>query len=179
MPATEAMGETGGAQQDQSAGRAELHGFNFLKRLSLGSKLTVGFAILVTLTLIVVALNYAGSINAVRNINRTSDLRAPSALASARAQANLLRMLSEVRGYLALGDEVFKDNYEAASQAFQADLAELEKLLGTSVSGGPPQASKRRLDEFKVALADWQDLPQRLFREVALELRKCSTGERE
>ena len=52
------MGETGGAQQDQSAGRAELHGFNFLKRLSLGSKLTVGFAILVTLTLIVVALNY-------------------------------------------------------------------------------------------------------------------------
>ena len=63
----------------------------------------------------------------MRNINRTSDLRAPSALASARAQANLLRMLGEVRGYLALGDEVFKDNYEAASQAFQADLAELEK----------------------------------------------------
>jgi class 3 adenylate cyclase/CHASE3 domain sensor protein len=166
------MGETGGAQQDQSAGRAELHGFNFLKRLSLGSKLTVGFAILVTLTLIVVALNYAGSINAVRNINRTSDLRAPSALASARAQANLLRMLSEVRGYLALGDEVFKNNYEAASQAFQADLAELEKLLGTSVSGGPPQASKRRLDEFKVALADWQDLPQRLFNLRADQLRR-------
>ena len=81
MPAAEAMGETGGAQQDQPAARAELRGFNFLKRLSLGSKLTVGFAILVTLTLIVVALNYAGSINAVRNINRTSDLRAPSALA--------------------------------------------------------------------------------------------------
>jgi hypothetical protein len=75
-----------------------------LKRLNIGGKLTVGFGILVALTLLVVGLNYLGSFKAVTNINRTGDLRAPSALASAQAQANLLRMLGEVRGYLALGD---------------------------------------------------------------------------
>src|SRR5690348_15920374 len=73
----------------------------FLRHLNIGRKLTVGFGLLVCLTLLVVALNYAGSLVAVVNIDRTTDLRAPSALASAHAQADLLRMLGEVRGYLA------------------------------------------------------------------------------
>ena len=137
--------------------------WGLFRRLSLGSKLTVGFAILVALTLLVVALNYAGSIRAVDNINRTSDLRAPSALASARAQASLLRMLGEVRGYLAVGDEVFREGYQSASEAFEKELAALERLLGASLSGGPSAASQRSLAELKEEFGRWRDLPNRLF----------------
>ena len=109
------------------------------------------------------ALNYAGSISAVDNINRTSDLRAPSALASARAQASLLRMLGEVRGYLALGDDVFREGYQSASEAFEKELVALERLLGTGLSGGPSAASQHSLAELKDEFGRWRDLPNRLF----------------
>src|SRR5215470_17622686 len=114
-------------------------GSGLLRNLHIGGKLTVGFGILVSLTLLVVGLNYFGSFKAVTNINRTTDLRAPSAVASAKAQADLLRMLGEVRGYLALGDEAYREGYEKASAAFDADLRDLESLLiknSAAPSGG-------------------------------------------
>ncbi len=135
----------------------------FLRHLNIGRKLTVGFGILVCLTLLVVALNYAGSLVAVVNINRTTDLRAPSALASAHAQADLLRMLGEVRGYLALGDGAYRDGYKKASGAFAADLAELDRLLrknGTEPTTGSVSAN---LQDLTAALAEWNALPDQLF----------------
>jgi class 3 adenylate cyclase/CHASE3 domain sensor protein/putative methionine-R-sulfoxide reductase with GAF domain len=139
-------------------------GSAFLKHLNIGRKLTLGFGILVGLTLLVVALNYVGSFVAVRNINRTTDLRAPSALASAHAQADLLRMLGEVRGYLALGDGAYRDGYKKASDAFAADLGELDGLLqkNDSERATAPE-SAQNLQTLKAALADWNDLPDRLF----------------
>jgi Tfp pilus assembly protein PilX len=65
----------------------------FLNNLKIGSKLNIGFGLLVALTLVVIGVSYLGSFRTTTNINRTSDLSAPTALASARAQANLLRML--------------------------------------------------------------------------------------
>ncbi len=136
----------------------------FLKRLNIGRKLTVGFGILVGLTLLVVALNYVGSFVAVTNINRTTDLRAPSALASAHAQADLLRMLGEVRGYLALGDGAYRDGYKKASDAFAADLGELDRLLHKNdAERTATSAAARNLQALKAALADWGELPGRLF----------------
>ena len=135
----------------------------FLRHLNIGRKLTVGFGILVCLTLLVVALNYAGSLVAVVNINRTTDLRAPSALASAHAQADLLRMLGEVRGYLALGDGAYRDGYKKASEAFAADLAELDRLLhkkGAEPLSGPVTAN---LQDLNAALVEWNTLPDLLF----------------
>src|SRR5262245_23272649 len=137
-----------------------------LKRLNIGGKLTLGFGILVALTLLVVGLNYLGSFKAVTNIKRTGELSAPSAVASAQAQANLLRMLSEVRGYLALGDEAYREGYRKARSAFDSDLQLLEQLLhkdeaarAVAVSSGVDS----KLVALKFALERWAELPERLF----------------
>src|SRR5215207_3738996 len=137
-----------------------------LGRLNIGGKLTIGFGILVTLTLLVVGLNYLGSIEAVTNMSRTSELRAPSALASARAQADLLRMLSEVRGYLALGDEEYRSSYQKATQAFVDDLQELETLLHKDEAARATTTASgvdHYLADLKKALGQWMELPERLF----------------
>lgn len=137
-----------------------------LRHLNIGRKLTVGFGILVLLTLLVTGLNYIGSFKAVTSINLTTDLRAPSALASAHAQANLLRMLGEVRGYLALGDQTYRQGYDDARKAFDADLAELDEIirvnsLKSSMLISP--AVLQSLRELKISVAKWQELPDRLF----------------
>ena len=75
------------------------------QRLSIGRKLGISFGILVALTLIVAGLSYLGSRRATQGIITTDEVRVPTALLAARAQAALLRMQAAVRGYLALGDE--------------------------------------------------------------------------
>jgi class 3 adenylate cyclase/CHASE3 domain sensor protein len=137
-----------------------------LRRLNIGGKLTVGFGILVALTLLVVGLNYLGSVRAVTNINRTGDLRAPSALASAQAQANLLRMLGEVRGYLALGDEDYREGYRKARRAFDVDLQSIEQLLhkdAAAIAAAAASGVDKKLADLKIALEHWTELPDRLF----------------
>ena len=137
-----------------------------LKRLNIGGKLTVGFGILVALTLLVVGLNYLGSFKAVTSINRTGELSAPSALTSAQAQADLLRMLSEVRGYLALGDEAYREGYRKARSAFDADLQLLEQLLHKDEAAKAVAATSgvdSKLVALKFALQRWTELPEQLF----------------
>ncbi|NRP74907.1 Adenylate cyclase 2 [Ensifer psoraleae] len=137
-----------------------------LWRLNIGGKLTLGFGVLVAILLLVVGMNYLGSIEAVNNINRTTNLSAPSAVASARAQANLLRMLGEVRGYLALGDESYREGYRQAEDAFLADMHALEALLRergkprASTGAGDVEMGMQALGE---KLAAWQPLPDQLF----------------
>src|SRR5688572_16971046 len=89
-----------------------LPGAKILKNLKIGSKLTIGFGILVALVLLVATFSWLGSTLATENINQTSDVRVPTALTSARAQADLLKMLGDVRGYLALGQPEFRESYE-------------------------------------------------------------------
>src|SRR4051812_10543574 len=108
---------------------ARAPGGKFLMNLSIGGKLTLGFAVIVVLTLSVVGLSYLSSSQASSRIRTTTELRAPLALASSKAQANLLTILGDVRGYLALGDEEYRTGYDQASAAFEEDLAELERLL--------------------------------------------------
>lgn len=136
------------------------------RNMGIGGKLTIGFGILGALTLVVIALSYLGSYQATININRTSDVRAPTALASSRAQANLLRMLADVRGYLALGDQEYRTGYSQAKQAFEADLAELEQLAGRNEAAGSSATDVEydlRLEELESSFAEWSELPERLF----------------
>jgi HAMP domain-containing protein len=132
---------------------------NFFRNLRLGVKLAMGFSLLVGLTLAVVAFLYLGSAPATRVINRTSVLRVPAALISARAQAHLLQMLSDVRGYLALGDQGYRQSYDQSAQAFSADLEDLSRLA--------PQldaANSQRLTQLKKIFAEeWSRLPGPLF----------------
>lgn len=134
-------------------------GARLFKNLRIGIKLTIGLGILVALTLLVAGLGWLSSAEATEKINNTGDVRVPTALVSSRAQANLLRMLSHVRGYLALGQSDFRKNYQESRQAFEADLAELEGLS----SNFDPE-NKRRLAELKQTFEEeWLQLPDRLF----------------
>ena len=138
-----------------------------LSNLKIGSKLSIGFGLLVFLTLVVIGLSYLGSLRTTTYINRTSDLSAPTALASARAQASLLRMLADVRGYLALGEESYRKGYSEARGAFETNLATLETLSHqadpASLTSTIPQNSIRRIETLKAHFADWSRLPIRLF----------------
>lgn len=130
----------------------------FLHNLSIGSKLTLGFGLLVGLTLLVVGLTHFARAEVVNTINRTGEVRVPVALASAHAQANLLQMFADVRGYLAFGEYRFINSYRRSEQAFQSNLNELEDL-----SQGFDAASNRHFQDLKIAFEQWKSLPNTLF----------------
>lgn len=135
-----------------------LPGMQFLKNLSIGTKLNIGFGILVLLTVVGAIVSYVGSTQATAKIDTTEEVRVPTALVSARAQADLLRMLGDVRGYLALGEGQFQDSYEEARQSFEADLVELEQL-----SPNLDPKNKRRLEDLRATFEKWSALPDKLF----------------
>ncbi len=139
----------------------------FFNNLKIGSKLNIGFGFLVVLTLVVIGFSYLGSLRTTTYINRTSDLSAPTALASARAQANLLRMLADVRGYLALGDESYRKGYSEARRAFEANLVTLETLAQrgnpTSLISTTPENYIRRLEKLRAYFVEWSRFPMHLF----------------
>jgi CHASE3 domain sensor protein len=131
----------------------------FFPNLNIGPRLTIGFGILVALTFISAGVSYLGSRRATNKIQLTDEVRVPVALAAANAQANLLRMQADVRGYLALGDERYQTSYNQSDQAFQANLAELERML--------KQYSDRenlvRLARIQYHYDEWSTWPPQLF----------------
>jgi len=129
----------------------------FFGNLKIGAKLTIGLGILAFLALLVVAISYLGSARATEKIDTTADVRAPTALVSSRAQADLLRMLGDVRGYLALGELPYRTGYSQSYEAFKKDIAELRTLAGSD------QATQDRLKKLDVALGQWTQLPEKMF----------------
>ena len=136
--------------------------YSLLRRVNIGAKLNIGFGVLVVLILAVIGVTYISSDRATTNISRTSEVRAPTALASARAQANLLKMLADVRGYLALGDQHYRTGYQQARQDFEDNLAQLELLLQSSTSGSEAESSVP-VSALKTSFARWSPLPEKLF----------------
>ncbi len=132
--------------------------FFVLKNLPIGRKLTIGFGILILLIFLSAGVSYLGSRQATTKINLTNDVRVPTALVASRAQANLLRMTGDVRGYLALGDQEYRDSYNQSNEAFKADLAELEGLYPYLNSD-----NKRRFVELKITYEQWAQLPDQMF----------------
>jgi signal transduction histidine kinase/CheY-like chemotaxis protein/HAMP domain-containing protein len=140
-------------------------GNRLIRNLSIGGKLNAGFGILVALTLLVIALSYLASDLATQNIERTTDVRAPAARTAAQAQASLLRMLSDVQTYLALGDQAYRLEYDTARREFEADLDELNGLLAgaTLAASDDTEVDRNRLAGLAVAYERWSALPDRLF----------------
>jgi CHASE3 domain sensor protein len=136
----------------------KLPGMTWLKDLNIGHKLTLGFGILVLLIFVSAGVSYLGSGRATQEINRVTDVRAPTALDASRAQADLLLMLADVRGYLALGDQAYRESYAQSSQAFEEDLdrlySQLQNLDETNI---------RRLIRLQIAYDQWVALPEPLF----------------
>lgn len=134
-------------------------GTQFFKNLNIGVRLIIGFGLLVALTLLGAGFSYVGSVAATKTINNTTEVRVPTALVSAQARADLLRMLGDVRGYLALGDQEFRDSYNQARADFEDDLARL-KVLKSDLSA----ESQARLDNLDtVYYEEWKPLPDQLF----------------
>jgi CHASE3 domain sensor protein len=129
-----------------------------LKDLKIGTKLNIGFGILVVMTLIGAAVSYQASIQATTSITQTESVRVPTALASSRAQADLLRMLGDVRGYLALGQEDYRAGYNQSRQSFDANLTELENQASNL-----NDQNRQRLVELRSTFEKWSTLPEPLF----------------
>lgn len=127
---------------------------------SIGQKLSVGFGSLVLLTIVVIAIGALASGRATSSIDRTTEIQAPTSLAASRAQAELLQMIGDVRGYLALGDAAYRSDYETARQAFEADLAELERLAVLDPSA---TVLAVQLANLKAAYDEWSPQPAALF----------------
>src|SRR5687767_13437408 len=119
------------------------------RRLKIGPKLRIGFGILILLMLVGYGRVIVAGNKATDEINRTTNLRAPLALASGRAQANWLKMEADVQAYLALGDETYRVNYEIARKEFEGNIRELEAILNQSQS-----LESSEFEELSKTLAD-------------------------
>ncbi|MDJ1182745.1 ATP-binding protein [Roseofilum casamattae] len=96
---------------------------------------------------------------ATLSINRTQELRMPIALSSAQAQTSLLKMLSNVRGYLITGDSEFRQHYQESRHEFEHNLQQMKQLF--QQWNVPIQLEQLQTLE---ALYDvWLDLPPHLF----------------
>jgi CHASE3 domain sensor protein len=126
--------------------------------VGISSKLTFGFGILVALTFLSAGISYVGSQQATAGIERTNDVRMPAALVASQAQANLLSMQSDVRGYLALGDRAYAQSYADSRAAFEANLVALYDL-----SPNLDAANNQRVAKLRTAYEQWTALPARLF----------------
>ncbi|MFN2285086.1 MAG: HAMP domain-containing protein [Anaerolineae bacterium] len=136
----------------------KLPGMTWLKDLNIGRKLTLGFGILVLLIFVSAGVSYLGSGRATQEIMRVTDVRAPTALDASRAQADLLRMLSDVRGYLALGEQSYRESYAESASAFEEDLELLNNQLQNL-----DETNIRRLLRLQIAYDRWSALPEPLF----------------
>src|SRR5215211_546973 len=128
--------------------------------LSVGRKLSLAFGLLVLVTLAVVALVYLATDRTSTSMQRISSERAPAARTASDAHANLLRMVSDVQAYLALGDESYRLDYESTRTSFEANLTALDELLGEDAD---TVADGYRLSGLRSAYARWSELPAQLF----------------
>lgn len=130
----------------------------------IAAKLAIGLGFLGLLTATALSAGLIASAGATASIDLTTERRAPITLASTKAQADMLRMVGEVRGYLALGDRTLRDNYTAAAAAFEADFAELEALATTGDASDPSIGQlQQRLTALRVAYQQWRPIPAELF----------------
>lgn len=128
------------------------------ENMTITKKLIISFGALILLILILAAFSFGGTIQVTEKIRQTEEVSMPVALASARAQADLLRMVGAMRGYLVLGEPAYRENYEQAQHAFETDLNRLQAY--TPYFEGENQA---RLQELEATFEAWTDWPEELF----------------
>lgn len=138
-------------------------GSQWLVNIPIVGKLTLGFGIVVLSTLIVIALSLASNTRVLNDIARTNDLRAPLALVASQAQADLLTIVADVRGYLALGDSEYQVSYISASLQFENEIQDLELLLDANPDDMSISDLRTPIDTLQSTYDLWQVLPDQLF----------------
>jgi CheY-like chemotaxis protein/signal transduction histidine kinase/CHASE3 domain sensor protein len=131
----------------------------FFNNLSIGARLSIGFGILVLLSLLMSGSNFVGAFYSATSINRIEGVIAPTALEATRAQADLLRMLGSLRGYLALGDPKFREDYQQAKVDFEANLAQIEKLAQAETDSTDDARIRELIEKYET----WSKLPEQMF----------------
>lgn len=126
--------------------------------IGMHNKLTIGFGTLIVLIFVVVGLGSLASSGAIKTIDRTGQVRTPIVIASSRAEANLYHTLADMRGYLALGDPTFIFSYHNSRDAFEHNLAEMERL-----SASLDVENQLRIKELRETFTAWEELPEDLF----------------
>jgi GAF domain-containing protein len=127
--------------------------------LSISSKLNIGLGMLIALMLLVVGLNALGTNSATANIEHMQDSRVPTALESAQAQVDLLKVLSDIRSYLVLGEDEYRTAYQIDRQDFEGRLNQMAVL---SANWTDPQ-NKDRLGELQATFREWSQWPDEIF----------------
>lgn len=135
------------------------------RKLKIGPKLAIGFGVLIVLMLVGYGLGISASDLATQEINRTTNLRAPTTLVSARAQANLLELVSDLQAYLALGDSQYEANYLLNQVEFESNLAELESILNQMGAQDSPEYKELAdsLSRLRSNYDEWSALVPQLF----------------
>lgn len=128
------------------------------RHLSIGKKLAFSFGALVLLTFLAVGRTYLSNARANASIRHAQEVRMPTALTSVSAQANLLRMLADLSGYMVTGESSFRDRYQRNRQNFEAELLKMADLLQSSNPNGT------RLVQLQQVYEEWSSLPEQLFR---------------
>jgi CHASE3 domain sensor protein len=148
-------------EAEQIETRPFLHwpGIRWLKGLNIGPKLSLGFGALLFLLVLVIIISFLAGGAVSETIRVTDEERLPTTLTATRAQANLLRMQANVRGYLALGDETFRTAYEQTRQAFEEDLRSLQQQKPEMTA-----VNQFRLEELEDIYGAWTAQPPELFR---------------
>ncbi len=130
-----------------------------IRDTSLRTKLDWGFGTLVMLTFLAVGRGYLGASHTNHSIEKTREVRMPTAINSAEAQADLLNMLSLVRGYLVTGNADYRVQYHEAKDSFEAELA----VLNAQRSNQDLKTSQNEFDRLTVSYQIWSELPEKLF----------------
>jgi CHASE3 domain sensor protein len=135
------------------------------RRMKIGPKLRIGFGVLILLMFVGYGWGIVAGNRATEEINRTTNLRAPLALVSGQAQANWLRMESNIQAYLALGDKSYRVNYVSAQKTFDGNLIELDRILTQSqdLESSELQELSKALTEIHQHYAAWNELAPQLF----------------
>jgi len=125
----------------------------------IGAKLTLAFGALAGVTFVVVALAWGAGQRVTHDIDLSELVRRPASLASAQAQADLLRMQLHVRGYLVLSDPADIEQYRAARKSFEAEMAALQSMSNQWPEAEDARAVRALVEDYRA----WAQLPQQLF----------------
>ncbi len=131
----------------------------FFSNLNITQKLGLGLGVLALLTFIVISLCMFSGWRVLGKIEVTEERRVPSALISARTQANLLRMVANLRGYLVLSDIGHLDKFNQAKTVFDHELGLLENLARQ----WHDEEDLHVIQEVKDTADEWVILAEKLF----------------
>ncbi|MBF2035988.1 MAG: CHASE3 domain-containing protein [Leptolyngbyaceae cyanobacterium T60_A2020_046] len=128
--------------------------------LKITQKLNLSFGVLVTINFFVVGMIFVGGLNVSHTLGNTQKIHFPAALISAQAQANLLRMLVNLQGYLATGESEVRNQYQVARHQFEQNLEQMEQLT----QKGPMMLGvSAQVETLRQRYHQWVTLPERLF----------------